>query len=168
MVEIIHFSHRKANISILLYMNTCWASHLEVSPWALHNGSYGAIRSLLPSIPSALWSYATQVYEWLTFHSTFLNIHRSNLHAALFGWCLVPHETPAAAISVHGLCTTMHQFTASVYSKPHTQGVAFRSIKKSLKVLLPLQDISSLWLYLVHLKSQGYCQKTRPLCTWSG
>ena len=97
------------------YKNTYRVLRMEMSPEALH-----AIKRYSVS-EQTYCALVVCEYEWIiagSLYTAFSNIHRSRNSSIwlLYGWCRVKLLPSRRMFCVHH--TAMHQFTASLYSKP--------------------------------------------------
>ena len=103
----------------VFYMNACWASHLEMSP------KHTTMTNIVLFLASEQTHSALVVCdsEWVTACSFTVpqRVRKSSeVVTALFGWCHVKLLPSRRTFCVDH--ATMHRFTVSLYSKPHTHG----------------------------------------------
>ena len=99
------------NLLIFTYMNTSWVPHLEMSPKCFTMTT----TALFPASKQTHCALAVCDSEWVTSCTQrIFNIHLSGHNEC---WCHVKLLPSQCKFCGHH--RTMHQFTASFYSKPH-------------------------------------------------
>ena len=99
-------------IIFFYFMNTCWVPHLEMSP--KHFTMTTIMQSSLRLHSSHVWlSVASHIAFWI-FTKVVTTLFGCYMAGTMWSWC----HLSASSVDNH---TSMHQFTVSLYLKPHTQ-----------------------------------------------
>ena len=128
------------HFDIFVYMNTCWAPHLEMSPKRF---------TMATIVLSFLRLHSSRMWHWMS-TQCILNIHLPGYSTVwlLYGWCHLKLLLSWCKFCVRH--RTMHQFLMSPYSEPHMQDACMFSCD-----LPPVLLAEWPWSFTCHCSNMG-------------